>query len=335
MAYLDNFLEKRRDRLMKPQKGRRIMKGERRRHVVDEVMDVLKDWRFSHFENEASVRHGLRSAMCLDGNRWPLSDLEADLIVQEGLSLIGAKRPSWAEGQRDYAEPCHNCAWCGQGLPEEVTSGARQGRFCSSVCANSAIQKRSEEDRFHATRTGMAAYRVIRREQLPLRDCLQCGTGFRPFNYKKADQRFCTHECSQVYGRRIPERDCKTCGTSFRPASATGLYCSVACSVARPRETKGCRECGKPLSTGCVTAPFCSRACSYREEQGRRRIARLQRACEKVCAYCEETFVAKTPAATYCSPTCRASAHYHQKKKASNVIYLTTEVFDGWFRRAA
>lgn len=337
MAYLDHYLKARNERLAqkhKPKAGR-ILKGERRRHVVDEVMDILKDWRFSKFENEGPVRHGLRSALCPDGHRWALADLEAALMVQEGLKRIGAKRPSWAEGQRDYADPRHNCAWCGNDLPEEMTSGARQGRFCSAVCAKSAIQKRTEEERFHASRTGMAAYRVIRREKLPLRDCLQCGTAFRPFNYQKADQRFCTHECSQLWSRRIPERDCKTCGTMFRPKSASGIYCSIACSVERPYEPRACKECGGPVPKGCHSAPYCSNQCKYKQEQGRRRIARLQRACEKTCAYCEEPFVAKTPAAAFCSSTCRASAHYHQKKRTAQIVYLTADIFDGWFKRAA
>jgi predicted nucleic acid-binding Zn ribbon protein len=336
MVYLDNYLETRNERLAgrhRPKAPR--LKGERRRHVVDEVIDLLKDWRFSKFENEGSVRHGLRAAMCLDGHRWPLADIEADLVVQEGLDRIGAKRPSWTEGQRDYADPHHNCAWCGQDLPEEMISGARQGRFCSSVCAKSAIQKRTEEERFHASRTGKAACRIIRRDKLPLRDCLQCGTPFRPFNYQKADQSFCTHECSQLWRRRIPERDCRTCGTTFRPRHAGGIFCSISCSIERPHEEKPCRACGGPVPRGSRNAPYCSNACSYREDQGRRRIARKQRACEKVCAYCEETFTAKTQAATFCSANCRASAHYHQKKRSPQVIYLTAEVFDGWFKRAA
>ncbi|NTI41611.1 hypothetical protein [Rhizobium rhizogenes] len=337
MAYLDNYLKTRSDRLLLPHRApsKRILKGERRRHVVDEVMDVLKDWRFSKFENEGSVRHGLRAAMCLGGNRWVLADIEADSVIQEALSKIGAKRPSWAEGQRDYTDPMHICAWCGQDLPAEVTSGARKGRFCSFVCAASSFEAKDKEDRYQRSCTSAAAYRIIQREKLPLRDCMQCGAAFRPFNYKRRSQRFCSHECSQLAKRRIPERECRGCGTTFRPRHANGIYCSTACSLNRPRPERECLSCGGSVPHGCRSSPYCSGACKYREEQGRRRIARQQRLSQKVCAYCEEAFTAKTPAATFCSPNCRASSHYHQKKRVSNIIYLTIEIFDNWFKRAA
>ncbi|MEQ1405635.1 hypothetical protein ABK249_11890 [Neorhizobium sp. Rsf11] len=335
MAYLDHYLKARNERLANKHKPKAagILKGERRRHVVDEVMDALRDWRFSKFENEGPIRYGLRSALCLDGHRWPLADMEADLLVQEALRRIGAKRPSWAEGQRDYTDPRHTCAWCGQDLPEEMTSGARQGRFCSSLCAKSAIQKRTEEDRYHASRTGTAAYRIIRREKLPLRDCLQCGTAFRPFNYNKADQRFCTHECSQLWSRRIPERECKTCGTPFRPRASSGIYCSIACSVKRAAEVLPCHSCGGPVPSRALNAKYCCNACRVREERGKRAVARANRILEKACAHCGDIFSAKTARAEYCCASCKQLAYYARQR--SNVIYLTAEIFDGWFKRAA
>ena len=51
MVYLDQYLRVRNDRLADQHrpKEKRILRGERRKHVVNEIFDVLKDWRYSKF----------------------------------------------------------------------------------------------------------------------------------------------------------------------------------------------------------------------------------------------------------------------------------------------
>ena len=53
----------------KPKKLDAVYKGEARRHVVDLVMDALRDWRLSKFENEGPVRAGIRAARILCAKR--------------------------------------------------------------------------------------------------------------------------------------------------------------------------------------------------------------------------------------------------------------------------
>lgn len=339
MPYLDHFLGKRNERLRRGKRGStRPLRGDKRRHVIDEVMNILKDWRSSEFEHEADCRYGLRAALCREGFGWHTSDIDADLIVQQALSLIGAERPSWTEGQPDYAAARDNCLWCGKGMPDAMTAGGRAQRFCSRVCAQSALLKQGEESSFRKTVTGIAAYRLVRRERQPLRPCLQCGEQFRPFNYQTRGQRFCSTACAGAHARRIPERECKTCGTGFRPRQSGGIYCSIGCSTNRPAEPKPCRSCGGFVNRGSRQAPFCSNACRNKEGRALRAISRQSRECKRSCRQCGESFVSKSGLAAYCSNTCSSLAAYYRKKHAvqpSNVIYLTAEIFDGWFRRAA
>ncbi|HEV7286289.1 MAG TPA: hypothetical protein VGN75_15645, partial [Kaistia sp.] len=65
----------------------------KRVHVVDQVTGILRGWRTSPFENEGAIVHGLRSGMCLEGQRWARADMEATAIVAEGLRRIRAERP--------------------------------------------------------------------------------------------------------------------------------------------------------------------------------------------------------------------------------------------------
>ncbi|OWK20076.1 hypothetical protein AJ88_33085 [Mesorhizobium amorphae CCBAU 01583] len=54
-----------------------IFGADKRKHVVNQMMDVMADWRLSPFEFEGSCRAGLRSALCLAGHSWQRADDEA------------------------------------------------------------------------------------------------------------------------------------------------------------------------------------------------------------------------------------------------------------------
>lgn len=47
-----------------------IVSGNARKITISEIMNVLRDWRYSEFEHEAACLHGLRVAFCLKGYGW-------------------------------------------------------------------------------------------------------------------------------------------------------------------------------------------------------------------------------------------------------------------------
>ena len=55
------------------------------------------------FRLEGPRRYSLRGTLCLMGWPWPIADATAAAIVRAALDHIGARRPFWAEGQREYA----------------------------------------------------------------------------------------------------------------------------------------------------------------------------------------------------------------------------------------
>src|SRR5690606_19838121 len=84
-------------------------------------------------------RSGVRSALCLDGVSWPRADLEAELVVNAALHQIGATiRPTWQQGQPEYAGSYDNCIHCGNDL--DVDQIAHHDRFCSVECVRSHRQ---------------------------------------------------------------------------------------------------------------------------------------------------------------------------------------------------
>ena len=58
-----------------------LFSGERKKAAIQRTMDFLRDWRQSPFEQEAAVRAGLRSGLCLAGYPWERSDAAAIEIV--------------------------------------------------------------------------------------------------------------------------------------------------------------------------------------------------------------------------------------------------------------
>lgn len=116
---------------------RRINK-DRRRHLVETVATILKSGESSPFAFEASCRHGLRSRLCLAGWGWQDADALAADIVAEALRRIGARRPTWEEGQPDYVQngggaliERTRCVRCHTPLPEG------HFKFCSRLCGQS------------------------------------------------------------------------------------------------------------------------------------------------------------------------------------------------------
>lgn len=330
--------------------GQQILKGEKRDRTVSEVMDTLRDWRSSPFEHEAAARAGLRSALCLDGHRWALADLEAGRIVSEALLLLGAERPTWEEGQREYTVAPENCSWCGCEVPEELTVSQRKTRFCSDVCARSALQHRDFKVRSMQDAAYAAAYDAIARSRNSKRKCEQCGKLFRPL---MAGGRFCSHECSTDFKIKLVPKECPICNQVFKPVGAAVVYCSRACKdVAHRRLPLAvCKGCGEPFRRRQAATLYCSRACTNEGKKKRETVC--------FCECCGDAFLASTAKRKLCSKACEMLMLKWRRgqppKKLTATSFdwlfhrirqevrrpalvpanrLTAEIFDGWFRRA-
>lgn len=248
-----------------PKKHVPIFRGEKRTHAVNRALDVMRDWRQSPFEHEGPVRAGIRSALCLAGHGWHRSDQQAAEIVAEALRLMGAKRPTWEQGQRHYVEPRENCKWCGIELePGDMVAG-----FCSEEHARFARQHWGFETRSIADAAFSAVDRAMRRLAQKPRKCEECGTKFRP-QREGSDQRFCSLQCSAAHrAKETPPRPCDHCGTVFTPhfgrMNLDQRFCSKKCAYehrAYERFDRTCACCGAPFVTSSHKALYCSMRCA-------------------------------------------------------------------------
>ncbi|MDR6101026.1 hypothetical protein QE369_001204 [Agrobacterium larrymoorei] len=299
-----------------------VFKGEVRKAAINEVMDALDDWRNSPFEHEGAVHHGLRSALCLKGLPWAVSDHEAVALVAEAFGRLGHARPSWEEAQRWYTEPQENCRGCGAPLLGEVKNGSRL-MYCSTECARMAM--RDIERKGSADRTYGAIYRAMLRFQFSPIACGHCKRDFLP---RRADQRLCSLECQRLSRRTIDEVTCQHCEKPFRPKTlATAVkFCSAECRWSHTRSQqsiRNCELCGIEFlgTQGTRAAIYCCDAHGKAASQIRK----------KVHAAIDSGRVYKPvgPHREY------ALRMMESSKKPSNVIYLTPEVFDGLFKLAA
>lgn len=95
----------------------------------------------SPFRYEAEFRAMIRAGLVLQGWRWTPADDAAVLVVTISLEILQAKRPSWEEGQRNYATGDQiartRCANCHAPLePHQLV-------YCSKRCAVAAANRRS------------------------------------------------------------------------------------------------------------------------------------------------------------------------------------------------
>lgn len=247
----------------------RILRGEKREHVVSQVTDILKGWHTSHFEYEGAVRAGLRAALVLEGNRWPLADHEAEQIVAESLRIIGAKRPDWEEGQRRYVDRGSFCARCGGAMPDELVSGGRNRRFCSVSCAEAEMMERDTGILSRQSNARYEAQRIIAREKIESKVCSLCGKRFRAMNpYQQGTQIYCSQACYHASKVTNPEIECLACGKNFRSRKnykgKLQQFCSPACADGFGRTTSYtvvCECCGLAFVSKRPDARYCSRRC--------------------------------------------------------------------------
>lgn len=103
--------------------------------IRDGIVGIMRACEPTPFAAESACRHGIRSALCLQGWSWGQADDAAVEIVASALRIVGARRPTWAMGQPDYAfrgDPGvrESCIRCGKPLPEMAR------KFCGPVCRN-------------------------------------------------------------------------------------------------------------------------------------------------------------------------------------------------------
>lgn len=302
-----------------------IYRGEKRKSVIHRVMDILRDWRQSPFEHEGSARAGVRSALCLQGFDWYRADCEAAAIVAESLRLLGAKRPTWEQGQREYVTPRENCWRCGGEISEDMLFGKVAIGFCSEECARFSMSGRDYESSLRYTQMYVAAEEAIKRSRNPARPCEYCATLFRP---TKVDRRFCSNRCADAANVILHPISCKVCRKSFKPWRGSSTYCSYVCLGIDRRKNPDveCIQCGKSFRRRGEkgrAARFCSRECAV----AHRSVPEFQRICE--C--CGTEFVAASPKATFCSTTCAQIVSKFRNERPP--ARISPPVLDYLFRR--
>lgn len=276
-------------------KTEQIYKGDKRKHMIQLVMESLQDWRLSQFENEGPIRSGLRSALCARGYSWDQADNEASTLISAAFTFLGYARPTWDQGQREYVTPREHCSWCNCTLPERLVIGDRPLNFCSDICAQAAWRHREYKYKSKESKAYLAAYHAICLARIPERECEQCGVTFKPM---LAGVRFCSHKCKGDSYRSLFPKPCQQCGTQFRPNRSDSKFCSNECMGLsyRTLETKNCLHCGKEFRPDSEKTMFCSRKCMG---DSRRVIP------EKQCFHCSCTFKPSNKDAKFCSQACR------------------------------
>lgn len=319
MVYLSKFVDARNSRLKKAHQPRQIISGERRKHVISQIMDILDDFRSSPWEREAVSRAGLRSALCLAGHDWHPADDEAAGIITAAFQKIGqGARPSWAEGQPHYASGREACARCGNAIGEDQ----KPHRYCSVRCAKLALQDDAFDKPVHDHVYGRDAWKIIAKTRTKPRLCAlpSCGKEFTVWAESRENQ-YCSKQCRSDSMRTRVMRRCANddCGKEFLPSQKDVQCCSTACASVIGRKKQFEHSCQAPR--------------------------------------CNTAFLSALPYAKYCSSKCNARAHYHRKKShtlpnfscdelglldvmfTENVIAfpqpLTAVVFDRWFAQAA
>jgi hypothetical protein len=128
--------------------------------VVSEALDAGEAT--THWTFEGMLIAILRAEMCLRSIPWRDADEAARAVVIEALTAIGAKRPSWQEGQPEWTdggvirETRTLCANCEGPLPE----GHKV--YCGKICGDAARARRYWHDMEDARRAELNLIRSRR-----------------------------------------------------------------------------------------------------------------------------------------------------------------------------
>lgn len=319
-----------------------IFRGEKRKHVVSQVMDIMRDWRLSPFENEGPAISDIRSGLCLMGNGWTRSDMEAHALVDEGLRLIGAQRPSWSEGQGEYAAPRTNCLRCGGDIDEVDQISGR--RFCSGICAKAFMIDRAQRDDKQQSLTYRRAWSEARDWAAAGRTCKQCD---RIYHSAEPRREFCSERCAKMSFKVRAETDCAWCAELFYPRADKQKCCSLRCDGfykadqlrrhAPEQDCPICKSVFRPAKPGQV---YCSRKCArspaVRLEQRKRAETTVRRGDLSVpevrCPQCDGMYRRSRTDAKFCSTKCTNLAALAAAKvrdcEAGKPVRISPRIFD-------
>lgn len=243
----------------KAEPWQKAIPAERRDGILASVVSILKAGYPTKFAHESACRHGLRGALCLEGYRWHDADAAASSILSEALHRIGAVRPPWWEGQREYSDTDTSrgfCAYsrCGKPIPIDRGVGHwNPTKFCSDECGTYAKNERTRQfgKKYSlAEYLAMSAARSQRTIEKHSGDCEICG---KHFLSRHAGRRYCSRRCFTAAKTVHAERPCARCGTVFKPKDTgkphgVSKYCSRECSAAARVKTRPERQCPTCLS---------------------------------------------------------------------------------------
>ncbi|TPJ28020.1 hypothetical protein [Mesorhizobium sp. B2-7-2] len=286
----------------------RLLNQDRRRHLVDTAVKILKAGDPTYFEFEASCRHGLRSSLCLQGWSWNDAENAAADVVSAALKQIGAVRPTWDEAQglvleqgATKLERAH-CVRCSAPIP---AGEAVAGKYCDDLCRHAAVK---EKHRRSGEAMTMAELRLARAAARPApKPCEQCGNIFKPTS---DERRFCSSECAYASIRVRPVTTvCAQCGDTFSPKkNSEQAYCSHVCyakSKSRKKyEARACVSCEELFQPASPHAVYCSKRCQARYDRARKAAKSAPRQCEN----CQTYFQSDRSSARFCGPSCSAIA---------------------------
>lgn len=323
-----------------------VVNADQHRHLVDQTAEILGEWKSTKFENEGACRAGLRSAWCLSGHDWHIADATAERIVAEALNKIGARRPSWEEGQWVYTVSPDYCAWCHRPMDGEEQSSGR--RFCSVDCAKSAVLHMNRKTNHHYGAVIRSAQRLIDKDKAEPRPCKFCGTMFKA-DYAAAQ--FCSVRCNGLHTAgdlafSHIDRECEECNRTFKPTSRTQTCCSQTCAGVKNRkreaeslahERRTCTHCQTEYTPTKNTQTYCGKECqtlANRVKHGpvwaeRSRAKRAANRPPRPCEWCGEVFTPQTTAGRFCSSRCSGDSSRHSKGWEPRD--LTRRVFDRYF----
>jgi hypothetical protein len=180
----------------------------RRAAIRDAIANLMREAEPTPFAVEGPGRAGVRARLCLDGWPWGQADAAAADVVQAALQIVGAKRPTWEQGQPDWTQEAvlpiqrERCARCGKSLPDD-SEGWR--KYCGPLCAKAAkVDLRTMKDQaddYAKRKAWLASWS----KKQPAKECPGCGRAFRP---KYQDAKYCSKKCfndaRRFAGRKMP-----------------------------------------------------------------------------------------------------------------------------------
>lgn len=243
------------------QRAKSTRKLDRRREsdLTDSVVAILKTGQPTYFAFEGACRAGVRSTLCLEGWPWMDADDAARGLVGKALNQIGAERPTYMQGQPDYAVEYgsgrSHCARpaCGKRIPQERIDGSPVPvKYCSPLCKQLVHNLRNHH--FGAQYTvaeylALSAARSAETERERSRYCEnpRCG---KFFVTRAADRKYCSHECYAETARKLEDRECANpeCRKVFTPKNGgpeKGItrYCSKECASVGRRKVRPALTC--------------------------------------------------------------------------------------------